>query len=180
VVRSSHGEVYSDHETKPLSILASWSSLGLLQIVRISSFCPSGARRGDSGRRGDCDESGQSYLYEVEDHERQDTRREGFGGGEAGYHGKPGSAEGVDDREPSASPQEAGPQRPAAGGSRDGMCGEAGYRCGQRVGDQISTRRPEQDAETALEPGEDRHAYRANEDVNGLRERPVSYSEQEP
>src|SRR5215204_4590 len=100
------------------------------------SRAPSGPRRGDGGCGGDSDECGQPHFYEIEDHERQDTRRKSLSGGEAGYHGQPGSSESVDDRKARASPEEAGPKRLAAGGSRDGVGGNTGYRRGYGVGDQ--------------------------------------------
>ena len=62
------------------------------------------------------------------------------------------------------------------------MCSSdlACHRCGYGVGDQISSRGPEDVAKTASETGEDRHADGSDEDVDRLCERPVAHSEQEP
>jgi hypothetical protein len=102
-------------------------------------------------------------------------------------HGEVDSRSGCDrdergqhNREARASPDEASPQRPAAGISSDGLCGEAGYRCGYGVSDQVPSRRPEDVIKAARETGVDRCADGPDEDVDRLRERPVACSEQEP
>src|SRR5215207_2412710 len=108
---------------------------------------PSGPRgcygRGGGGRH----ECGDGHLYQVEEHEGSNTLRQGRGDGQARHQGKPGGAEGVDEGKTCASPEQARPQRPPAGGASRGVRGESRYGCGDRVGEQVPSRGAEQHAE---------------------------------
>src|SRR3712207_7905391 len=93
--------------------------------------------------------------------------------------GEPGGAESVDGGEAHASPEEARQQRPAARSVPRSAGGEAGDGGGQWVGDEIASRRSEDDAEPAGELGEDGYPDRSYEHIDRLRERPVAQPEQE-
>src|SRR3712207_6013377 len=90
------------------------------------------------------------------------------------------SPEGVDDDKTCASPEDAGPQRPAAGGVGRGVGGEASYCGGKWVREEVASRRTEDTAEPAGELGEDGNTNRPDENVDRQRQRPVSWPEQEP
>src|SRR5688500_5959900 len=77
----------------------------------------SGSRSGYGGGGGDGHERGEGHLYQVEDHEWRNTLRQGNGDGQPRHHGEPGGPEGVDNGEAGASPEQAHPQRPPAGGA---------------------------------------------------------------
>src|SRR5918992_3169013 len=93
---------------------------------RAPPSCPRG-RYGGGG--GDRHERGERHLDEIERYERQDALRQGSSEGQFCNHGEPCSPESVDDGKTCASPDEAGQQRPAAGGVGRGVGGKAGY-CG--------------------------------------------------
>src|SRR5215212_4988078 len=102
---------------------ASWYS-------RSPPRAPPSGPRGCYGRGGGArHERGEHHLYEIERYERQDSLRQGSGEGQLCNHGEPSRPESVDDSKTCTSTDEAGPQRPAAGGVGCGMGGEAGY-CG--------------------------------------------------
>src|SRR5919112_2178816 len=77
----------------------------------------SGSRSGYGGGGGDGHERGEGHLYQVGDHERRNTLRQGHVDGQLRHHDEPGDPEGVDHGEAGASPKEARPQRPPAGGA---------------------------------------------------------------
>src|SRR5918994_2109539 len=145
-----------------------------------TSRSPSGPR-GSYGRGGGArHECGERHLYEVERHERQDALRQGSSEGKSCNHGEPGGPESVDEGKTCASPEQARPQSPPAGRVPRSVGGESRYGCGDRVGEQVPSRGTEQHAEPTPELGEDRHADGSDEQVDRLRERPVTRSEQEP
>src|ERR671910_3897822 len=140
----------------------------------------SGPRRRYGGGGGDGPERGQGYLYQVEDHERRNTLRQGRGDRQPRHHDEPDGPEGVDHGEACTSPEKASPHRPATVISYNGLGCEARYGRGDRVGEQVPSPGSEDHAEPTHELGEDRHADGSDEHVDRLRERPVARSEQEP
>src|SRR5918995_241028 len=140
----------------------------------------SGSRGSDSRCCRDRDERGEGHLNQVEDHEGRNTLRQGRGDGLPRHHGEPGGPEGIDHGEANTSPEQARPQSPPAGGAPRRVGGEARHGCGDRGGGEGSPRGAEDYTKPTLELGEDRHADGSDEQVDRLRERPVTWSEQEP